>query len=146
MRTARRMRRAVAGIVAAGLLAGVPAAQAQSTDELSRMQAFLGIMTDYMAIIETTHEISSAPEKAAILQMQKMKEIYEERGEKARVVEELRRVLENSRNQAIRNAAYVLISDTLKETGRSAEAIELLRKGLAENLRAAEERSGGQAG
>jgi len=54
------------------------------------------------------------------------------------VVEELRRVLENSSNQAIRNAAYVLMSDTLKETGRSAEAIELLRKGLAENLKAAE--------
>jgi len=107
-------------------------------DELSRMQTFLGIMTDYMAIIETTHEISAAPEKAAILQMQKMKEIYEERGEKARVVEELRRVLDNSSNQAIRNAAYVLMSDTLKETGRSAEAIELLREGLAENLKAAE--------
>ncbi len=138
MRTARRVKRAVIGIVAAGLLAAVPVAQAQSTDELSTIQTFLGIMTDYMAIIEATHEISAEPEKAAILQMQKMKEIYEERGEKARVVEELRRVLENSSNPAIRNAAYVLMSDTLKETGRSAEAIELLRKGLAENLKAAE--------
>lgn len=138
MRTARRVKRAVIGIVATGLLAAVPVAQAQSTDELSTIQTFLGIMTDYMAIIEATHEISAEPEKAAILQMQKMKEIYEERGEKARVVEELQRVLENSSNPAIRNAAYVLMSDTLKETGRSAEAIELLRKGLAENLKAAE--------
>lgn len=143
MRTARTMRRAVAGIVAAGLLAAVPTVQAQSMDDLDRTQAFLEIVTDYMAIIESTHGISADAEKAAILQMMKLKEIYEERGEKARVVEELRRVLENSRNQAIRNAAYVLISDTLKETGRSAEAIELLRKGLAENLRAAEEAAGG---
>jgi hypothetical protein len=140
MRTARRgsKARVCALIAAAGLVAAAPSLPAQSMDELSRMQTFLGIMTDYMAIIETTHEISAEPEKAAILQMQKMKEIYEERGEKARVVEELRRVLENSRNQAIRNAAYVLMSDTLKETGRSAEAIELLRQGLAENLKAAE--------
>lgn len=140
MRTARRgsMARVCTLIAAAGLIAAAPAAPAQSMDELSRMQTFLGIMTDYMAIIETTHEISAEPEKAAILQMQKMKEIYEERGEKARVVEELSRVLENSSNPAIRNAAYVLMSDTLKETGRSAEAIELLRKGLAENLKAAE--------
>jgi hypothetical protein len=138
MQTARRTRRALAGLLAAGLLAAAPAAQAQSTDELATIQTFLGIMTDYMAIIEATHEISSEPEKAAILQMQKMKEVFEERGEKARVVEELRRVLENSSNQAIRNAAYVLMSDTLKETGRSAEAIELLRRGLAENLKAAE--------
>ncbi len=138
MRTARRTRRALAGILAAGLLAAAPVAQAQSTDELTTIQTFLGIMTDYMAIIEATHEISSEPEKAAILQMQKLKEVYEERGQKAGVVEELRRVLENSSNQAIRNAAYVLMSDTLKETGRSAEAIELLRRGLAENLEAAE--------
>src|SRR6056297_485728 len=138
MRTARRTRRALAGILAAGLLAAAPVAQAQSTDELTTIQTFLGIMPDYMAIIEATHEISSEPEKAAILQMQKLKEVYEERGQKAGVVEELRRVLENSSNQAIRNAAYVLMSDTLKETGRSAEAIELLRRGLAENLKAAE--------
>ncbi len=138
MQTARRTRRALAGVLAAGLLAAAPVVQAQSTDELATIQTFLGIMTDYMAIIEATHEISSEPEKAAILQMQKMKEVFEERGEKARVVEELRRVLENSSNQAIRNAAYVLMSDTLKETGRSAEAIELLRRGLAENLKAAE--------
>ena len=138
MQTARLTKRAFAGLLAAGLLAAAPAAKAQATDELATIQTFLGIMTDYMAIIEATHDISSEPEKAAILQMQKMKEVYEERGEKARVVEELRRVLENSSNQAIRNAAYVLMSDTLKETGRSAEAIELLRRGLAENLKAAE--------
>ena len=47
-------------------------------------------------------------------------------------------MLENSRNPAIRNAAYILLGDTLKETGRSDEAIELLRQGLAENVKAAQ--------
>lgn len=102
------------------------------------MQAFLEIMTDYMDIIEATHEISSDPGKAAILQMQKIKETFEERGEKSRAVEALKQVLENSRNPAIRNAAYFLLGDTLKESGRSAEAIELLRQGLAENVQAAQ--------
>lgn len=123
---------------AASLLAAAPAARAQSADDLATMQAFLEIMTDYMDIIETTHEISSDPEKAAILQMQKIKEIFEERGEKARTVEALKQVLENSRNPAIRNATYILLGDTLKESGRSAEAIELLRQGLAENVEAAQ--------
>lgn len=125
-------------VAIAACLAASPDIRAQSMDDLGRTQAFLEIVTRYMAIIETTHEISSDAEKAAILQMQKLKEVYEERGEKARVIEELRQVLESSRNPAIRNAAYVLMSDTLKETGRSAEAIELLKRGLAENVKAAD--------
>lgn len=123
--------------VAATLLAAAPASRAQSADDLAKMQAFLEIMTDYMEIIEATHDISADPEKAAILQMQKIKETFEERGEKSRAVESLKQVLENSRNPAIRNAAYFLLGDTLKETGRSDEAIELLRQGLAENVKAA---------
>ena len=134
----RTFKTAVLGAGAAVLLAIAPAAQAQSVDDLAKMQAFLEIMTDYMGIIEATHDISADPEKAAILQMQKIKEAFEERGEKARAADVMRQVLENSRNPAIRNAAYFLLGDTLKETGRSDEAIELLRQGLAENIKAAQ--------
>ena len=134
----RMAKTVVLAATAASLLVAAPAARAQSADDLATMQAFLEIMTDYMDIIEATHEISSDPEKAAILQMQKIKETFEERGEKSRAVEALKQVLENSRNPAIRNAAYFLLGDTLKESGRSEEAIELLRRGLAENVQAAQ--------
>lgn len=117
------------------LLAFAPASYAQ--DELKMMQTFLSIMQDYMAIIESTHDINSDPEKAAILQMQKIKEIYEDRGEKARVNEVLRDILSQSDNQTIRNTAYMLLGDTLKDTGRSDEAITLMREALAENIKAA---------
>jgi predicted negative regulator of RcsB-dependent stress response len=100
------------------------------------MQTFLNIMTDYLDIIESTHGIVSDPERAAILQMQKIQEAYEERGEKARVAEVLRDVLKDSRSTAIRNAAYVKLGDILKETGRTDEAIALLREGLSENINA----------
>jgi len=132
----RKSSNALAAILAAGLLAASPAATAQSADDLEMMQTFLDIMTDYMGIIEATHDISSDPEKAAILQMQKIKEAFEERGEKARAADMLRQVLENSRNPSIRNAAYILLGDILKETGRTDEAVELLRRGLAENIEA----------
>ena len=134
----RMAKTVILAAVAATMLAAAPAARAQSADDLAKMQAFLDIMTDYMEIIEATHDISSDPEKAAILQMQKIKETFEERGEKSRAVESLKQVLENSRNPAIRNAAYIMLGDTLKETGRSDEAIELLRQGLAENVKAAQ--------
>jgi hypothetical protein len=45
-------------------------------------------------------------------------------------------VLKDSRSTAIRNAAYVKLGDILKETGRTDEAIALLREGLSENINA----------
>ena len=102
------------------------------------MQTFLNIMTDYFEIIRSTHDIASNPERAAIMQMQKIQEVYEERGEKARSVEVLQDVLEDSNNPTIRNAAFMMLGDTLKETGRADEALEFLRRGLDENIRAAE--------
>ena len=125
-------------IVATMLLVAAPQARAQSPDDLALMQTFLEIMTDYFQIIESTHEIASDSEKAAILQMTKIQEVYEERGEKARSTTVLKDVLEKSNNQAIRNAAYMLLGDTLKDTGRADEALELLQQGLDENIRAAE--------
>ena len=125
-------------IAAALLLVAAPHARAQSQDDLALMQTFLAIMTDYFEIIESTYDIASDPEKAAILQMQKIQEVYEERGEKARSVDVLREVLDTSKNTTIRNAAYMLLGDTLKETGRADEALDYLRRGLDENIKAAQ--------
>jgi len=72
------------------------------------------------------------------MQMQKIQEVYEQRGEKARSTEILKQVLEDSSSVTIRNAAYMMLGDTLKETGRADEAIQLLRQGLKENIEAAE--------
>ena len=120
------------------LLISAPAARAQSIDDLTLMQTFLEIMNDYFDIIESTHDIASNPEMAAIMQMQKIQEVYEQRGNKAESVDVLLQVLEDSDNQTIRNAAYMLLGDTLKETGRADDALEYLQQGLAENIRAAD--------
>ena len=127
----------ILGVTAAAMLVFAPAANAQTTDELQLMQTFLNIMTDYFEIIRSTHDIASDPEKAAIMQMQKIQEVYEERGEKARSVAVMQEVLDTSKNPTIRNAAYIMMGDTLKETGRADEALEYLRRGLEENISAA---------
>ena len=98
------------------------------------MQQFLGIMQDYFAIIESTYTVSSDSEKAAIVQMQKIQEVYEQRGEKARAAAVFEQVLEDSNNQTIRNAAYMFLGDLLKETGNADQALELLQQGLDENI------------
>ncbi len=125
--------------IAVSLMLAVPA-QAQTPQELQTMQTFLDIMTSYFEIIEATYDVSSSEEKAAIMQMQKIQEIYEQRGEKVRSVEVLRGVLKDSRNPTIRNAAYMLMGDTLKEAGRADEALALLQQGLQENINAADSR------
>ena len=132
----RTVKTAFVSIAATLLLATAPTANAQSQDDLALMQTFLGIMTDYLQIIESTHVIVSDSEKAAILQMQKIQEAYEERGEKARVADVLRGVLETSRNDAVRATAYVMLGDILKETGRTDEAVQVLREGLNESINA----------
>jgi tetratricopeptide (TPR) repeat protein len=111
---------------------------AQSPDQLQTMQTFLEIMDSYFGIVESTHAISSDHEKSAIMQMQKIQEVYENLGQKAKAADVLRSVLEDSRNTTIRNAAYMLLADNLKDTGRTDEAIKLLRQGLAENIAGAE--------
>jgi tetratricopeptide (TPR) repeat protein len=126
------------GFTAAMLFIAVPGAHAQEQRDLELMQTFLSIMADYFGIIESTYEISSNPEKAAIMQMQKIQEVYDERGEKARSADVLKQVLEDSNNTTIRNAAYMLLGDTLKDTGRADEALQLLQQGLDENIAAAQ--------
>jgi tetratricopeptide (TPR) repeat protein len=133
----RTFRNITISITAAMLLVAAPGAHAQDQKNLELMQTFLSIMTDYFELIESTHDIASDPEKAAIMQMQKIQEVYEQRGEKARSTDVLKQVLADSDNTTIRNAAYMLLGDTLKETGRADEAIELLRQGLNENIAAA---------
>lgn len=47
-------------------------------------------------------------------------------------------MLQDSNSLAIRNAAYIMLGDTLKETGRADEALQLLKQGLSENIKAAQ--------
>ena len=119
-------------------LGAVQPALAQSRDEVAMMQSFLALVENYFSLIEATHAISVEPEKSAILQMQKIQEVYEDRGEKARAQAVFRRVIEESDNRTIRNAAFLMLGDNLKETGRHEEAIKVLEQALAENVRAAE--------
>ncbi|MDA0707347.1 MAG: hypothetical protein O2805_12235 [Proteobacteria bacterium] len=134
----RTFRKIAISVTAVALVAIAPGAKAQETEDLELMQTFLAIMTDYFEIIDSTHGVASNPEKAAIMQMQKIQEVYEQRGEKAHSTEVLKQVLEDSHNPTIRNAAYMMLGDTLKDTGRADEALQLLHQGLAENITAAE--------
>ena len=103
-------------------------------EELEHIEAFLEVMSHYFGLIDAVHEVSSDVEKSAIHQMHKLQEIYEDRGEEAKIVGVLRGVLEKSENPTIRNAAYMMLADALKDTGQADAALEALKAGLEENL------------
>ncbi len=130
-----KMHKRLAVLIALSGCLLVPAGvNAQAPEDLEKMQQFLGIMTSYFDIIESTYDINSDAEKAAIFQMQKIQEVYENRGEKARAIGVFQQVLKETDNPTIRNAAYMLLGDALKETGRADEAIRILQEGLRENI------------
>ncbi|MEO1326558.1 MAG: tetratricopeptide repeat protein [Pseudomonadota bacterium] len=127
-------KKSLAAISIVLMLGTGPSALAQNAEDLAMMEQFMNVMDGYFSIIESTHDIASDPEKSAILQMQKIKEIYEERGEAANAVGVLRDVLANSTNPAVRSAATMILGDLLKETGRTDSALEVLQRGLKESI------------
>lgn len=114
---------------------GAPHAAADQAQELETMRQFLAVMDGYYTVIENVYEVSSHPDKAAIIQLQKIEEVYKERGELARAIDVLRDAVEHGKSQTIKNAAAVMLADALKETGRSDEAVKVLRQALAPNLK-----------
>ena len=106
--------------------------------DLQQMHTVLDLMTKFFGIIENMHEVSSDAERAAVFQLFKIEEIYKERGERAQAIRIFEQVLEESDNLTIRNAAYLMLGDALKETGRTDEAVAALQRGLQENLRNAQ--------
>ena len=103
--------------------------------ELEQMRQFMGVMEGYYAIIDSVHQVASDPEKSAILQLQKIEEIYKERGDRAEAIAVMREVVERTDSPTVRNAAAVMLADALNETGRASDAVAVLREALEANLR-----------
>ncbi len=119
------------------LLALGSAAPAWAADkpDLASMQQFIQLMDGYYDIIDAVETISADPDKAAILQLQKIEEIYKNRGDRAEAINVMRDVLNKANSQTVRNATAVMLADALNETGKASEAIAVLREALDANLR-----------
>jgi len=116
-------------------LSGTPMlAAAAEVEDLGRMKEFMGVMEGYYSIIDGVHAVASDHEKSAIQQLQKIEEIYKNRGDRAQAIEVLRDVVARTDNDTIRNAAAMMLADALNDTGQASEAVEVLRTALERNL------------
>ncbi len=125
-------------VLLSGTVSSPTYADSNVPPEIQKMHAFLGLMQKFYGIVGSMHKVSGDPTEAAIMQMFKIQEIYEKQGKKADAAMVFKRVLKESTNPTIRNAAAIMLGDLLKETGRSQEAIEILNKALNENIKRAE--------
>ncbi len=112
-----------------------PAALADDTQDLAKMTQFVELMQGFYATIESVYDVASDPEKSAILQMQKIEEIYKQRGDRAEAIKILQQVMKSTDNATVRNAASIMLGDALNETGHASEAVKVLRAALDENIR-----------
>ncbi len=123
-------------LAAVGLMIfAVTPVYADQMDDLATMQEFMKVMQGYYGIIHDVHGVASNPEKAAIMQLQKIEEIYKKRGDRAEAIAVLSDVVNTTKNATVRNAAAMMLADALNETGRASEAVEVLRTALDANLR-----------
>ena len=118
------------------LAAPIASAQQPQVEQLEMMKQFIGVMQGYYALIEQVHDIASDPEKSAILELQKIEDIYKNRGDRAEAIVVLRDVVETSPSPAVRNAAAFMLAEALNETGRAGEAVKVLQDTLNKNLSA----------
>ena len=88
----------------------------------------------FLEVIESIHSVTSESEKAAILQIQLLEELYKKQKAPGKAILAFQEILDSSTNQTIRNVAYAKLSEALKRSGKSDEAEKLLKKALSENL------------
>lgn len=124
-------------LVSAALLGGsVPAfAQQPQLDNLKTMEQFISLMDGYYGLIERIHDVASDPDKSAILQLQKIEDIYKKRGDRAQAIVVLRDAMDRAKSPTVRNAAAMMLADALNETGQGSDAVSVLQQALSANLK-----------
>jgi len=108
---------------------------ARAEDDFEAMARMVNLMDSFFGLMDSVYEMNADNEKAVLLQMHAIEEIYKKQGRHKDAVTMYRRVLDNSKNSTVRNMAYHRMADVLKESGDLETAIEVLNAALAETLK-----------
>ena len=138
MKPTNHWRCLIASLIVAVVIAVPISANAVGPENLERGTQFMALIKSFLEVIETTHSVYGDPEKSAIFHLHKIQEIYKKKGEPKKAAEVFNNVLKTSKNKTVRNSAYIMLADVLKDSGNHDEAISVLKQGLQENLEAAQ--------
>ena len=91
-----------------------------------------------LEFVDSVYEVSTDPARAAILHMQRIERIYREQRDLQGLEGFYRDVLDRTDNLAIRNIAWLKLSELSTRAKDVSGALALLQQGLEENLRQAD--------
>ena len=129
-----RLRRRLCGALFASCLLGPVSGEAQNIADIDRLTGMLSLMQNFYQVMEQVHGMALSPQKAALLQMHEIEEIYKKRGEHRKIIPVYREVLARTEDPVIRTLAFIKLAEALKQTGQQEESIAVLREALNESL------------
>ena len=107
---------------------------------IAKAQGYIDLLNGFYDMVKDTQVISESPEMTIIMQLRKMDDVYKDMGDRNQSIKELYAFLDKTDKPVIRNIVYTMLGDALKEMGRFEEAAEVLKKGINENIKAANQK------
>ncbi len=134
----KRNHRILAGAVVVAVILGSSLFTTPSVGQPGRgeedVRNFIDLMDNYLGLSNRWVATASEPDTAVYLAIEGITEVYENRGEKAKAIPHLLRIVEQSAdNRTLRNIARFKLRDLYNETGRSDKALEQLEMIIQEN-------------
>ena len=108
---------------------------ASAKEDFNAMAEMVNLMDSFFGLMDSIYSMNADNEKAVLLQMHALEEIYKQQGKHKDAVSMYRRVLDTSDNPTVRNIANHRMADVLKEAGDLDAAIEVLNGALVETLK-----------
>ena len=107
----------------------------RAADEFETMSKMVNLMDSFFELMDSVYSMNADNEKAALLQMHEIEEIYKEQGQHKQAIRVYEQVLQRSKNPTIRNIAYHRMADVMKENGDLNGAVNILNQALEESLK-----------
>ena len=104
-------------------------------DNIEQMSARLNLLNQYFEIVTSVYNVAHDPERAAVLNLQQLEDAYKKQNKPGEITKMYQGILDKSRNQTLRNVAYMKLAEISKRGGRDKEQTGLLKKALAENMK-----------
>ena len=108
---------------------------AKAEEDFAAMTSMVNLMDSFFGLMNSVYDMNADNEKAVLLQMHAIEEIYKDQGRHQDAVAVYENVLKKSNNSTVRNIAYHRMADVLKESGDLDAAVEILSDALEETLK-----------
>ncbi|GEM_PF-1915987 len=114
-------------IIAMSSTSAFAESQSREEEEFGKTQSFMGLMDNYLSVAKRWVKMVSGRETTIYLAIERIAEIYEEKGEQVKAIPELRKILSKYEDSpTVKNVIRFKIAEIYTESGQAAKALEEL--------------------